>query len=273
MTNLEPAYVRTASNNEKQRKYTMFPSSDNRHNFHFSDEISYITLLVIKKKEKKLLYLFGTGKLYLVGDLSDVVYRIMNYSITGWNDKIVALEKTTWFHFHLMKTGFLFFFFFFVADHLLVGQLCANSKSDRSLLSCLKGTQCSTSDIGDAPLYKLCSLPIQLMTTGPLPAPSKCKSGLPPIIRTCPGWWKQGFRLRLWSLVLFQAKATSCHLTSSRSARKYRDVLKGVVIPWCSQVAGGTPWVWQQDSAPTHKSKETQTWLQKEFYDFVPFSH
>ena len=27
---------------------------------------------------------------------------------TGWNDKIVALEKTTWFHFRLMKTSFLF---------------------------------------------------------------------------------------------------------------------------------------------------------------------
>ena len=47
-----------------------------------------------------------------------------------------------------MKTGFLF-----IADHLLVGQLCTNPKSDRSLLSCLKVTQCSTSEIGDAPLY------------------------------------------------------------------------------------------------------------------------
>ena len=28
-------------------------------------------------------------------------------TFTRWNDKIVALEKT-WFHFHLMKTGFLF---------------------------------------------------------------------------------------------------------------------------------------------------------------------
>ena len=27
---------------------------------------------------------------------------------TGWNNKIVALEKTTWFHFRLMKTGFLY---------------------------------------------------------------------------------------------------------------------------------------------------------------------
>ena len=68
-------------------------------------------------------------------------------------------------------------FSFFVADHLLVGQLCTNPKSDRSLLSCLKVTQYSTSEIGDAPLYNSCSLPIQVMTTGPLPAPSKCKSG------------------------------------------------------------------------------------------------
>ena len=91
---------------------------------------------------------------------------------TGWNDKIVAQEKT-WFHFRLMKTGF----HFFVADHLLVGQLYTNPKSDRSLLLCLKVTQCSRSKIGDALLYNSCSLPIQVITTGPLPAPSKCKSG------------------------------------------------------------------------------------------------
>ena len=38
----------------------------------------------------------------------------------------------------------------------------------------------------------------------------------------------------------------------------YLDVLKSVVIPWCNQVTGGRPWVWQQDPAPAHKSKETQ---------------
>ena len=57
------------------------------------------------------------------------------------------------------------------------------------------------------------------------------------------------------------------------NSKVYLDVLKSVVIPWCNQVAGGRPWVWQQDSAPAHKSKETQAWLQKESYDFVPFSH
>ena len=61
----------------------------------------------------------------------------------------------------------------FVANHLLVGQLCTNPKSDRSLLSCLKMTQCSKSEFGDAPLLNSHSLPIQVMTTGSLPAPSK----------------------------------------------------------------------------------------------------
>ena len=59
---------------------------------------------------------------------------------TGWNDKIVALEKTT-IPFPFNENWFSFF----VADHLLVGQLCTNPKSDRNLLSCLKVTQCSTS--------------------------------------------------------------------------------------------------------------------------------
>ena len=120
-----------------------------------------------------------------------------------------------------MKTGFLFFFFFFFCCRPSTSwPLCTNPKSDRRVLSCLKVTQCSTSEIGDTPLYNPCSLPIQVMTTEPLSAPSKCKSGLPRITGTCPGWWKQSFRLRLWSLVWFQVRAISCHLTSSKSAWK-----------------------------------------------------
>ena len=37
---------------------------------------------------------------------------------------------------------------------------------------------------------------------------------------TFSGWWKQSFRLRLGSLVWFQVRAISCHLTSSKSAWK-----------------------------------------------------
>ena len=57
------------------------------------------------------------------------------------------------------------------------------------------------------------------------------------------------------------------------NTKVYLDVLKSVVIPWCNQVAGGRTWVWQQDSAPAHKSKETQAWLQKKCYDLALFSH
>ena len=57
------------------------------------------------------------------------------------------------------------------------------------------------------------------------------------------------------------------------NTKVYLDVLKSVVIPWCNQMAGGRPRVWQHDSVPAYKSKETQAWLQKECYNFVPFSH
>ena len=57
------------------------------------------------------------------------------------------------------------------------------------------------------------------------------------------------------------------------NTKVYLDELKSVVIHWCTQVAGGRPWVFQQDSVPSHKFKETKVWLQKECYDFVPFSH
>ena len=57
------------------------------------------------------------------------------------------------------------------------------------------------------------------------------------------------------------------------NSKVYLDVLKSVVIPWCNQVAGDRSWVWKQDSVPSHKSKETKACLQKECYNFVPFSH
>ena len=141
--------------------------------------------------------------------------RPVGWGYIGWNDKIIALEKTTWFHFHLMKAGFLFFCFF-VADHLLVGQLCTNPKSDRSLLLCLKVTQCSTSEIGDAPLYNHALYWSKLWQQNHCQYPQDAN----PDGSTCPGWWKQSFRLRLWFLVWFQVRATSCHFTTSKSAWK-----------------------------------------------------
>ena len=190
-----------------------------------------------------------------------------------------------------MKTGFLFF----LADHLVVGQLCTHPKSDRSLLSCLKVIQCSTCEIGDTPLYNSCPLPIQVMTTWPLPAPSECKSGLKVntkvyldvlksvVIPWCnqvaggrPWVWQFPARVMVFSVVSSESHIMPPHIFEvglKFNTKVYLDVLKSVVIPWCNQVASGRHWVWQQDSASANKSKEIQAWLQKECYDFVPFSH
>ena len=160
-------------------------------------------------------------------------------------------------------------FSFFVADNLLVGYLCTNPKSDRSLLSCLNMTQCSTSEIGDALLYNSCSLPIQVMTTGPLPAPSKSNpdgSTLEDTAQCIGRPFGGGVEGHIMPPHIFEVGLKV-------NTKVYLDVLKSVVIPWCNQAAGGRPWVWQQDLALAHKSKETQAWLQKECYDFVPFSH
>ena len=107
------------------------------------------------------------------------------------------------------------------------------------------------------------------MTTGPLPVPSKCKSGRfnawghsSTHRTTLWGWWAEG---HIMPPHIFEVGLKV-------NTKVYLDVLKSVLIPWCNQVAGGRPWVWQQDSAPAHKFKETQAWFQKERYDFVLFS-
>ena len=165
-------------------------------------------------------------------------------------------------------------FSFFVVDNLLVGQLCTNPKSDRSLLSCLKVAQCSTSEIGDTPLYNPCSLPIQIMTIGPLPAPSKYNSGrfnVPRVMKT-----KFPTTVIVFGVISSEGHIMPPHIFKvglEVNTKVYLDVLKSVVIPWCNHVAGGRSWVRQQDSALTYMSTEAQVWLQKECYDFVPFSH
>ena len=165
-------------------------------------------------------------------------------------------------------------FSFFVADHLLVGRLCTNLKSDRSLLSCLKVTQYSTSEIGDAPLYNTCSLPIQVMTTGPLPVPSKCNRWIATNNRDVPRVMKTKVPA---TVMVFGVVSNEGHIMPPHifevGLKVCLDVLKNVVIPWCNRVAGGRPWVWPQNSAPANESKETQAWLQKDCYNFVPFSH
>ena len=112
------------------------------------------------------------------------------------------------------------------------------------------------------------------MTIGPLPAYSKCKSGwfnMPRVMKT-----KFPAMVMVFGEVSSEGHIMPPHIfkvSLKVNTKVYLDMLKSVGIPWCNQVAGGRPWVWQQVSPPAHKSKETQAWLQKECYDFVPFSH
>ena len=134
-------------------------------------------------------------------------------------------------------------FSFFVADYLLVGQLYTNPKSDRSLLSCLKVTQCSTSEIGDAPLY---------LSTDPsydnrtIASTLKMQIWIATNNRDVPRVMKTKF---LATVMVFGVVSSEGHIMPPHifevglkvNTKVYLDVLKSVVIPWCNQVAGSRP--------------------------------
>ena len=84
-----------------------------------------------------------------------------------------------------------------------------------SLLSYLKVTQCSTSEIGDAPLYNSCSLPIQGYNNRTIASTVKMQIWIATINRNVPSVMKTKFPA---AVMVFGF--TSCHLTSSKSAWK-----------------------------------------------------
>ena len=126
-------------------------------------------------------------------------------------------------------------FSFFVADHLLVGQLCTNPKSDRSLLSCLKVTMFNGRD-------RRCTTVQCMLSTDPSYDNRNIASTLKMQIRTV-----QCLRAQLNAsddpLEVVEWKATSCHLTSSKSA--WKSTLKCTWmywIAWWSPGAIGGRW-------------------------------
>ena len=121
---------------------------------------------------------------------------------------------------------------------------------------------------------KPCSLPIQVMTTGHCQYSRWIATNNRNVHRVI----KTKF---LATIMVFGVVSSEGHIMPPHifevglkvNTKVYLDVLKSAVIPWCNQVAGSRPWVWQQDSSPAHKSKEIQSWLQNECYDFIPLSH
>ena len=160
--------------------------------------------------------------------------------------------------------------FFFVADHRLVGQLCTNPKSNRSLQSCLKvdtmfnerDRRCAAVQLmlSTDPSYDhrtIASIPeIQIQTVQRLRGLLNASDDPLEVVERKP-----------------EAEYTARKTRTKEFIEKVQAIIDQTPQRCGDQVAGGRAWVWQQDSAPAHKSKETQAWLQKEYYNFVPFFH
>ena len=129
--------------------------------------------------------------------------------IQGWNDKIVALEKTRWFHLRLMKTGCLFF-----CCRPSTSWPIVNKSQERYHVWKWHNVQRARSEMRRYTTHALYRSKLWQQEHYQHPQNAN------PDGSTCPGWWKQSVWLRLSSLVWFQVRATSCHLTSSKSARK-----------------------------------------------------
>ena len=53
------------------------------------------------------------------------------------------------------------------------------------------------------------------------------------------------------------------------SERYVSDILESHLLPWADKHFQGLPWSLQQDSAPSHGSKMTQTWIQRKIPSFI----
>ncbi|EFN75878.1 hypothetical protein EAI_04296, partial [Harpegnathos saltator] len=49
----------------------------------------------------------------------------------------------------------------------------------------------------------------------------------------------------------------------------YIEVLETVVKQWIDSVCGDRPYIFQQDSASSHKAMTTQDWMTENFYDYI----
>ena len=108
------------------------------------------------------------------------------------------------------------------------------------------------------------------MTTGPLPAPSKCKSGW---FNACGHSSTYRTTLQMATVIVFGLVSSEGHIMPPHIFEVSLKVNTQVYLEECGDPLVQSGGRWQQDLAPAHKSKETQARLQKECYDFVPFSH
>ena len=174
-----------------------------------------------------------------------------NNNSTGWNDKIVALEKMTWFHFRLMKT-----IFFFVTDHLLVGR---NKQDQRcATVQIMLPTDPSYDNMTIASTLKM---QIWISTNNERAKGDENKVS--------------GYGYGLWCGFKWGPHHATSHLRSRLESQHQS-------VPGCAEECGD-PLVqssgrWQTlgvaaGLGASPQIQRDQVWLQKECYNFVPFSN
>uniref|UniRef100_A0A914DLT5 Transposase n=1 Tax=Acrobeloides nanus TaxID=290746 RepID=A0A914DLT5_9BILA len=83
----------------------------------------------------------------------------------------------------------------------------------------------------------------------------------------------------VWACITHRGKGPLVFIEEGVKINKanYVEMLQEHLIPWAKKVFGWdddteeyeVEWVYQQDSAPSHKAKETQRWLRENVPDFI----
>ena len=74
-------------------------------------------------------------------------------------------------------------------------------------------------------------------------------------------WWQNSTSVMFWAAVTATGTSLPFFVPSGvklNSSQYISDILQGQLLPWAREHFEGAPWIFQQDSAPSHGSRMTQ---------------
>ena len=73
----------------------------------------------------------------------------------------------------------------------------------------------------------------------------------------------------VWAAISATGRSPLVFVPSGTKLNRQRYILKAELLPWACKHFDGAPWTLQQDSAPSHSSKMTQSWIQAHIPAFI----